>query len=66
MVTAEQLQAMVEELDRGSFVILEDNDREFVEGVKMLIDMQEPVPPDAVQRVVRIYTKFKQDMHNAL
>lgn len=66
MITAAQLHQMIEELDRGSFVILDDNDREFVEGVKMLIEMQEPVPPDAVQRVATIYKKFQEDMHNSL
>lgn len=57
---------MIEQLDRGSFAILKDDDREFVEGVRMLVEMQEPIPQDAVQRVAKIYMEFKKHMHNAL
>jgi hypothetical protein len=57
---------MVEELDRGSFAILEEKEREYVDGVKMLLHLQEPVSEEVAQRVKEIYVKFKKTMHLAM
>jgi len=57
---------MLQELDRALFAIMDENDREFVEGIKMLVDMEEPVPQDAAQRIAKIYIQFQKAMHSAL
>jgi hypothetical protein len=66
VLSREMLQQMIAELDEGSFAILDEKDREFVEGVKMLLRMDEAVSNEAVQRIKDIYDKFKRDMHLAM
>ena len=66
MITLAQLHMMIKELDEGSFAILDEGDREYVEGVKMLLHMQEPVSEEAKLRITGIYQKFQQTMHLAM
>jgi hypothetical protein len=61
-----QLVAMVNELSDGGSVIVNDDDRVFVEGVKLLIDMEEQVPVKDAQRIQLIYIAFKQTLHAGL
>lgn len=65
-ISLEQLQVMLEELDQGSFTIINEEDREFVVYVKMLRDLQQPVPQSAAQRIHKIYQEFKKNMHDVL
>lgn len=52
------LAQMIEELDRGSILIINDEDREYVQGVKMLLDMNEVVGQEAILRIQQIYKEF--------
>ena len=66
MNTVPPLAQMIEELDRALVAVVNEGDREFIEGIKILMEMQEPIAQDAIQRVAKIYIKFQQDMHSAL
>lgn len=65
-MTYDQLQQMITELETASFAILDPQEREFIEGVKFLLHMQENVTPEAAMKVKTIYDKFQKAMHLAM
>jgi hypothetical protein len=54
---------MVGELDAGSLLLVNDSDRDFIEGLKMLAEMQEQITASDVVRLQKIYLAFKQNEH---
>lgn len=65
-LTEEQLQGMLTELEDGAFMILEEGDLEFIQGAKMTVDMGFPLTPADMDRVARIYDKFKKIQHDTM
>lgn len=60
------LVGMTNELAEGAFAIVNDVDRDFVDGVKLLIDMEEPVATEDTQRLRKIYAEFQKALHAGL
>jgi len=54
----EKFEAMVNTLEESSVLLINDEDRDYVRGVKLLLDMSEVVTPEMVKRIVHIYTEF--------
>ncbi len=65
-LSEEQLQGMLTELEDGSFMLLKDEDAEFIQGAKMTVDMGFPLAPKDMERVVQIYNEFKATQHNTM
>jgi len=66
VINRETVEAMVAELDQGSFAIIDAKDQEFVEGVKLIIALQEDISVETALRVQKIYNQFQQNMHLAM
>jgi hypothetical protein len=56
---------MIAELDEAQAAIVNDADREFIQGILMLLSMQEAIAQSDAQRVQKVYVRFRQVMHQA-
>lgn len=65
-LTAEQIQQMVAELDQSSFLIVNDEDRNFVQWAKMMIEMMEPISVEGNNRIYKIWLGFKKFQHDSI
>lgn len=54
----ETFESMVNTLEESSVLILNDEDRGYVRGVKLLLDMGEVITPEIVGRVASIYQEL--------
>lgn len=54
---------MVNELEEGSMMLVSDSDRDFVAGLKMLVEMQEQITASDLARLQKIYAAFLQNQH---
>lgn len=54
---------MVGELEESSMLLINDSDRDFVAGLKMLAEMQEQITASDLVRLQKIYATFKQTQH---
>lgn len=51
----------VRELTKHSSLILDEADREYILGLNMLMEMQEPIDPTCAEKVARIYVQTMQN-----
>jgi hypothetical protein len=49
------------ELDNNDSMILDEDDREFIKGLKMLMEMEEPLDISCAARVDKIYRAAMQN-----
>lgn len=56
-----EMQARVMELSENSALILSDDDREFILGLKILIEMEERLDEHFAPRVAKIYQQTSQN-----
>jgi hypothetical protein len=64
MTTPEEvliMQIRIKELAHHESLILDEGDREFILGLNMLMEMQEPIDPRYAERVAQIYQKVEQN-----
>jgi hypothetical protein len=57
---AQMLEA-VREMSANQLVIISDNDREFILGIDMLLEMEERIPASYIPRVEKIYAEFQRN-----
>lgn len=58
-----QMCQAVTEMAENSMLILSDEDREFILGIHMMLEMQEKVPASYGERVARIYQAYQTNQH---
>lgn len=46
-------------LDESAAIIVNDNDREFVQAARMWLDMGEPIGEESAQRLLKIYNTLQ-------
>lgn len=57
---------MINELDESAFAIIHDEDRNFVQATKILIEIGEPISTKDAERVITIYQEFQKLMHQSM
>jgi hypothetical protein len=55
------MKARIKELAAHSALIIDEGDREYVLGLQMLMEMQEPIDPTCADKVARIYAQTMQN-----
>ncbi len=56
---------MVMEMNDDLLSIVEEKDREFIQGVAMLVEMNHAIAPSVAQQVKDIYVEYHQNHHRA-
>lgn len=62
-MTTEEINRAILELADNTLMLLSDEDRQFILGLAMQLDMQIPIHPSYYQRVSRIYQTFRQNQY---
>ncbi len=56
---------MITELNDALLAIVEEEDREFIQGVKMLLEMSHGIQPSDIRRAKQIYVEHQQNLHRS-
>jgi hypothetical protein len=62
-MTLEEFSAIIRELADNQILLISDEDREFVLGIALQLEMQEPIPTSYLPRVEKIYAAYQRNQY---